>query len=332
MSYYPREIVDCYLEKKHEDLLNVPNAESIYVASVPKDLANNKFYIERGIYYNDNTMSRNKILLQDNLVLKECIKKYNKTGIRKEKIVIDEIEKINIEKKDTGLFRLQNSKKIRPIVGGIEIGHRHDRSGTLGAIILCEGTGSRKYILSNYHVMMSSEDFVQDKLLFQPSLSSHETRYVNYCNIIAKVSYGHFGKYADVALAEIINNTRSARGIINYKKTINGIGAPYLNQEVFLYGASSGFNKGNIRSTNTFVKFRTPWKGNNFYTLKNQILTNNMSRDGDSGSLLIDNENNKAVGLLIGGDGKSFSIYNNFKYIFNQDYENMPNIKFKKFI
>jgi len=344
MSYYPREVIDCYLDEKFEELLDVPDAESVYVASVAKDLQNDKFYIERGVHYGDYSSTR-KVPLIHNEVLEKCINEYNENREDGDKLkVTAEGQSIKIEEELTGLFKLQSSKKVRPLVGGIEIGYKHYKSGTLGAIVLCEGTQSRKYILSNFHVMFSSERFIPNKLFFQPSLSSRPiTRSINYCNIIARSSYGHFGKYVDVGLAEIINNTRSKKGTVSVEDEIKGWGVPEIGQNVMLHGASSGPQDGTVRSINTYVKFKSIWRGGKSHIFEKQILTDNMSKDGDSGSVLIrgnidsnGTKEYKAVGLLIGGDDRTFSIYNNFEYIFNPKYNskypNMRNVKLKEFL
>lgn len=76
MSYYPREVVDCYLDKKFEELLNVPNA--VYVASVAKDIAKDLFYIERGIAKKNSSVFAKEIPIPKNQELEDCIDEYNK--------------------------------------------------------------------------------------------------------------------------------------------------------------------------------------------------------------------------------------------------------------
>jgi len=46
----------------------------------------------------------------------------------------------------------------------------------------------------------------------------------------------------------------------------------------------------------------------------NQILTTNMSKGGDSGSLLVDGEGNKAVGLLFAGSDE-VTIHNPIGFV-----------------
>lgn len=220
-------------------------------------------------------------------------------------------------------------KHIRPVSGGCGIGHEFSPAfGTLGAILHLKYIDA-KYIISNYHVL-SNKNFKEDNLIFQPA--TVHSRMVDYKNVIAKLKYGHFGDYVDVAFAEVLYDDEVEAGTIWNNDPINGIGIPKINDEVEKSGMRTKTTCGKIRSTNAYVKFKNPWRKNDKKViLQKQILTTKMSDKGDSGSILL-NKNREAVGLLIGGDKKNFSIYNNFKYIFNSDYPNMENLEFDKFV
>lgn len=330
MSYYPREIVDCYLDKKFEELLNVSGAEAVYVASVAKDLNNDKFYIERGIHYKGIGTKTQPITID----MSACIEEYNEKRQEKNKIAFIPNEDSLVEPKEVGIFKLQcGNKYIRPAIGGCGIGYNYYKSGTMGALLLCKEIEDTKLLITNYHVVFDSPNFVRDKLIFQPSPSDGD---MDYCNIIGKVQYGHFGKYVDVALVEIVDDKLVGTGTLSDKNPIKGIDTPKINDLIFKTGASSCVEKGVIRSTNTYVKFKSPWKSSKYEILEKQILSTNISKDGDSGSIIINENTGKAVGLLIGGDDLTFSIHNNFEYIFNKkynkNYKNMKNIEFFKFL
>lgn len=339
MKYFPREIVDCYLDKCYKELLkDTSEGKTVYVASVAKDLQQDYFYIERGFIKKNGVTGARMVPFNFIEILKECIKEHPecKHGIRKEGIDFND-ENIYIENKEVDSFSLQvTRRKIRPAAGGCSIGRHNStgESGTLGAILKLKSR-KRPFIISNYHVMCGAI-LKYDNLIFQPS-PGYTGKYI-YDNVIAKVKYGKFDKFTDVAFAEILNKEDVQGGFISdsvvnpQERKINGLGIPKIDQKVHKYGTSTYKTCGEIKSLNTYVKFTNPWNSSINEIVKKQILTNVISKDGDSGSLLL-NEQREAVGLLIGGDGKTFSVYNNFKYIFNVKYPNMKRkLKFEKFI
>lgn len=111
--------------------------------------------------------------------------------------------------------------------------------------------------------------------------------------------------YVDMALAEPIDPKD-----INYEIMeigyVQGVGTPTLGLEVKKSGRTTGLTTGTIKAINATVEV-----GYGFGTkavFKKQIITSDMSKGGDSGSLLLDKDNN-AVGLLFAGTRES-TIHN----------------------
>ena len=79
---------------------------------------------------------------------------------------------------------------------------------------------------------------------------------------------------------------------------MSGTSAAVLGMAVKKSGRTTAFTQGNISVLDATID--VGYGGSRVATFENQILTNDMSEPGDSGSLLVD-ENNKAVGLLFAG-------------------------------
>ena len=69
--------------------------------------------------------------------------------------------------------------------------------------------------------------------------------------------------------------------------------------EVKKSGRTTGLTTGTVQLLDASVQ--VGYGGGRTALFTNQILTTNMSKGGDSGSLLVDGEGNKAVGLLFAG-------------------------------
>ena len=72
-----------------------------------------------------------------------------------------------------------------------------------------------------------------------------------------------------------------------------------LGMEVKKSGRTTGLTRGTVQLLDASVS--VDYGGGKIALFTNQILTTNMSQGGDSGSLLVDGEGNKAVGLLFAG-------------------------------
>lgn len=221
-------------------------------------------------------------------------------------------------------FQLFSSRDIM-ITGGVSVSHnvRDDISGTLGAIFKMK-KDNNLYLLSNRHVIVCDEKNIESQNIVFPG-----TLYANkFCLepnelIIAKVCWKSLKESnLDAAIAIIkdvsINKQFTVCGCVNLK---GGINEAKLGEEVKKCGVKTGKTKGKIRSLQTTVKI-------NNKVFRNQILTKKMSESGDSGSVLVNNDE-KVVGLVFAGDGKNVSFSNPIMPIFNTAF---PNKKFHTFI
>jgi hypothetical protein len=84
-------------------------------------------------------------------------------------------------------------------------------------------------------------------------------------------------------------------------------------------GKTTGISKTKkVRSLNAMVRIKDAYLNSQKRIFKRQLLLKQISLSGDSGSLLIDADTNKAIGLIHSGDNTHISIANNIDHIFDQ--------------
>lgn len=88
--------------------------------------------------------------------------------------------------------------------------------------------------------------------------------------------------------------------------TVSGTAEANIGMAVKKSGRTTGLTQGHITVVDTTIE--VGYGGNRVATFEHQILTNDMSEPGDSGSLLV-NEKNQAVGLLFAGSD-SITVFN----------------------
>ena len=201
---------------------------------------------------------------------------------------------------------LQRTGKVRPAPGGVSISHYNVTAGTLGKIVYDNYTGE-PYILSNNHVL-ANYDTVQTRraaigdAIVQPgiydggtvaadqiaSLYKWVTLDLNAMNII------------DCALAKPLNTDDITDEILDIGKVTESIWEPADGLNVKKSGRTTEITSGQILDNHATIKVLNA-KTNETATFMDQIITTPMASGGDSGSLLVSEEGNKAVGLLFAG-------------------------------
>jgi hypothetical protein len=203
------------------------------------------------------------------------------------------------------------TQRIRPAIGGYSVGVIGITAGTIGcAAFNGYGLETQHYILSNNHVLADENRAPLGSPILQPgpydggvipediigNLVDYEPiRFISMLR--APINF------VDCAIALCPNENISPE--IMWQGYINGITNPAIDLAVKKTGRTTGVTLGNIKYTNAtvIVSYDT---GNALFV--NQIITNNMATGGDSGSLLLDKENN-AVGLLFAGSSE-VTVYN----------------------
>ncbi|MFZ5987203.1 MAG: hypothetical protein ACOYWZ_08800 [Bacillota bacterium] len=278
-----------------------------------------------------------------------------KTGIRgivvgvKEKKPISEISKQDIIPEKIGnlksdvieigkvvAFQEPQQRKIRPLIGGISIGHKDITAGTLGFFY-------KDYIVSNNHVLANCNNALKGDNIIQPGIydggaekvaelvcfqplvftnskTCGKTSFVlSLLNKIAEITKSPtrfsarsaiVSNKVDVAIAKPI--VPITNKILNIGEIKDEIRQAVIGLKVKKMGRTTGLTIGKIKIINAYVKVEY---GDKKAIFKGQIATNAMSKGGDSGSLLLDEEN-RPVGLLFAGS-EYVSFFNPFQDTFD---------------
>lgn len=240
----------------------------------------------------------------------------------------------------------------RPAPGGVSIGHYKITAGTLGCLVI-DNRDNTKVILSNNHVLANSNNASQGDAIYQPgpadggSLSDKIAaldkfvpinfgedepdcdlldQYLRFSNwlarffdsshrVLAKKYRPQAANLVDAAIAIPIDDNVVEDKIIDIGKPLGTAGA-YLGMEVEKSGRTTGTTEGKITLLNATIK--VDYGGGKIATFEDQLVSGYMSRGGDSGSLLVtDNDNNDdpaAVGLLFAGSNTT-TIYSPIRYV-----------------
>jgi hypothetical protein len=243
-------------------------------------------------------------------------------------------------------YKLPTSR-WRPAPGGVSIGHYAITAGTLGAVVR-DAVTNEMLILSNNHVMANSNDALKGDSVLQPGPADGGKdpqdriggleRFVKIqykssdgdggsgsgCSWAKTISallnvlaaFTGSGTKLTPVLAEATNlvDAAVAKPIdgdavveeIERIGTVSGTAAAQLGMNVCKSGRTTSLTEGTITVLDTTLD--VGYGGGRVATYEHQILTDDMSDPGDSGSLLVDSQNH-AVGLLFAGSDE-VTVYN----------------------
>jgi hypothetical protein len=178
-------------------------------------------------------------------------------------------------------------------------------SGTLGALV--QDSQGVQYILSNNHVLGLSGAATSGDDVSQPGLIDNNcavSTVVADFTVAPALSSG-----VDCAIAQLRPGLMDGTGFIEDIGTISSVvRTPTVGLSVAKSGRTTGFTTGTISSTTTTVSVRYSKScGSNngpTFTFTNQVVINSstFSAGGDSGSLIVSNNNcHQPVALLFAG-------------------------------
>ena len=236
----------------------------------------------------------------------------------------------------------QHKKKHRPIICGISIGHHKVTAGTMGFIVKRKGDPDW-YILSNNHVIANTNDSKIGDDIYQPGLSDSGSLLDTIAQLIdfVPIDFNKKNK-VDCAIARLNddilfrtkNDMQGASGCLfsffkkkkkessskdDYFKVgmlnLGEVSSVYTNdievgQTVQKSGRTTGYTTGEIKMIGATVKVAY---NENPVMFKDQIITSDMSKGGDSGSTVL-NEKDQLVGLLFAGS-KTATIINPIEFV-----------------
>lgn len=234
------------------------------------------------------------------------------------------------------VYAFQNpTSRHRPSFPGISIGHYAITAGTFGAVVR-DKTTNQRLILSNNHVLANSNSARKGDTILQPGRADGgkdpQDRIADLERFVTIEWKGGGGGGSSCPIAQffqsLLNMFAAASGsktrlqqvkadAVNYvdaavakpvsdsviEDAIAKIGAvsgtrdAAIGMKVRKSGRTTGYTEGTINTLDATIEVGY---GNTTAIFEGQILTGDMSDPGDSGSLIV-SEDNHAVGLLFAG-------------------------------
>src|SRR5207244_5507270 len=217
---------------------------------------------------------------------------------------------------------LERTKRIRPAPGGVSIGHVQITAGTLGVLAR---RGGRPVILSNNHVLANQNAARVGDPILQPGpadggrlqetiarlvdfvpIQFHDRRLGPLGRLLAALfAWAGLGvkrlptgqvNLVDAAVAEPIDAGSVSRDILGIGRVTRTRDAE-LGIRVRKSGRTSGITEGRVTALDATVEVDY---GGQTAVFREQVVSDLVSRGGDSGSLVVD-ESGRAVGLLFAG-------------------------------
>lgn len=329
-----QESADKFL-KEHEDILlnTYGDYRSKYAAVVKKENGSeNGYAIEVGFHplktFDKSFEDSDSTHLYNINIFKNLFKHKNE-GLRHEVDCGDiQFKPINNIKYHVEDIRGESIRKYKKITGGVSVFDKGLRisSGTAGAFFTVKNDESI-YMLSNFHVLLYQTGNVGDEIV-HPSKADGS----GASEVIGEIFWkgGMKDGEMDAAIAKInypVNIGKYNRCNIPFE----GIMAPKNDDIIRKCGKKTGLTDGEIRSTNCTFDISTLENENEFNRHRNQVLTTKMSMPGDSGSVIV-NEQNKVVGLIYAGDEVSVSFAIDITKIFDKVQQDHPEFIFETFV
>jgi len=261
-------------------------------------------------------------------------------------IVPKKLGEVKTDVRETGVIRALQSptERWRPAPGGVSIGHVDITAGTLGCLVIKDG---QLFILSNNHVLANTnaaqkgdpiiqpgrydggtlddqiatlEDFIPINFGEVPPTCPIATGMESFLNWLAKLLGSSHRVMAFQAVpAKNLVDTAIARPLSDdlVEKRILEIGVPKGSREATLgtpvkkSGRTTAFTTGEIIQID--VTAQVSYGSGKTATFENQLMAGAMSKGGDSGSAVLDEED-FVVGLLFAGSDTT-TIINPIQFV-----------------
>ena len=199
---------------------------------------------------------------------------------------------------------VNRKSRVSPLIGGISVGHPKVSAGTLGAIVW-DKTDCQVAILSNWHVLCGSTTCQVGDSIYQPGVFDGGTA----ADEVAKLKRFQLNNHMDAAIAGLTGRRPYVRDILEFNP-IAGVESPRLGMKVVKSGRTTGLTEGIIDGVNMSLSLN--YGGGTVQAFTDQIhivprppwpnIDYEVSKGGDSGSVWINESNNKAVGLHFAGE------------------------------
>jgi hypothetical protein len=217
------------------------------------------------------------------------------------------------------------SNRFRPVVGGVSAAHSKVSAGTIGSVIRDKNTG-QKLLLSNNHVFANTTSRTNFRghigdHIYQPGSADGGTEADTVATLYKFIPFNDSGmNLVDAALAmptsqDIVSPYILIDGKSN-TTAIHGIRTITDHIAVKKYSRTSTVDWGKVLDWNFTVA--VDFDDGRTRNFVDQILVEIETRGGDSGSMLLD-ENDNAVGLIFAGgvdkNGKWYGVANKIRNV-----------------
>lgn len=197
-------------------------------------------------------------------------------------------------------MRIDKRARTRPAPGGVSVGHYLITAGTLSTRVYDKATGRRLFLSNNHVIAASNKGEIGDPIL-QPGRFDGGTD--------PEDRIGTLLRFVEIKLPPEMNLVDAAVGVpvrdedlsdeVLDVGVITDIEEARVGMKVAKSGRSTCYMEGVVSDVNATVKvYFYPW---GFSLFEDQIITTTIGAPGDSGSICINTETKKAVGLLFAG-------------------------------
>lgn len=309
-----------------------------------KNLLKKKWVVATGISYKVVDGKQTKELA----LVCSVSKKLPISKLSKQDLIPPVIKGISTDVVETGIIKALRTNRRRPASGGVSIGHVDITAGTLGCVVQRDGL---RYILSNNHVLACSNDASIGDPIIQPGTydkgilpDDHIANLTDFVpisftgipsecpvsgfftTVINGILYLIRSKtrlqsiiqaetnLVDAAIARPLKDEDVSDEIMEIGKVAGTISSA-LGMKIKKSGRTTGLTTGEI--TQMDVTVNVQYGEGKIATFTDQIIAGKMCEGGDSGSAVLD-MNNNLVGLLFGGSDNTMvasKIDNVFKLL-----------------
>lgn len=238
-----------------------------------------------------------------------------------EDLIPAEVQSVPTDVNPTGMFRtLQDpTGRFRPAPGGVSIGHVNISAGTLGCWVEKDG---ELFILSNNHVLANSNEASLSDAILQPGpydggITSEDE--IAELSEYVPITYNSDGEdseapenLVDCAIARPHDPDEVDSEIFQIG-SITGVKEAEFDMEVKKSGRTTGLTTGVIEQVD--VTSRVNFGSNRVAVFTDQVMAGEMSEGGDSGSVVLDTDDN-IVGLLFAGSDTT-TLINRIENVFD---------------
>jgi endonuclease G len=203
---------------------------------------------------------------------------------------------------EAAIEAIDRKAAVDPLIGGVSCGNPRITAGTIGAIVFDRGT-CQPMILSNWHVLAGSSTAAVGENILQPGQFDGGTQPV------ATLTRMQLDSRMDAAVATLNGARGHTRDILGLG-TVSGIDSPTLGMQVVKSGRTTAITQGVVDGVSMSVSINYGDPG--VVAFSNQIrivprppwpaVDYEVSKGGDSGSVWLNQANNRAIGLHFAGE------------------------------